>query len=107
MSEEYNLTIFDLEEGKEYLKKGVDNIYYTNNGLLYFREGSVGIKAVNPVNSYIFKEIKPEPELRELKLLTQIGCEGYMFSTYPDMHKDNYVEIPYQIKDGKIFIESN
>ena len=102
---DYNLTIFDLEEGREYEKENDNNKYN-----FWKRDGSE-LKSVSKrtgQESYEdgydgntrFKEIKPEPELVELKLYkTRLGL------IFTSSHVIPQSLVPYQIKDGKIFIE--
>ncbi len=69
---EYNLSIMELKEGKEYKYIAYDNILYTvDNGVIYsaYLDGSNKSKsslATNKYNKKCFKEIKPEPKTKEV-----------------------------------------
>ena len=98
---EYNLTIFDLEEGKKYWRKHCNShSYYILSGIGYASDRHE-ISSKCELSTYMkFKEIKPEPELVELKLYkTKLGL---MFTS---SHVIPQSLVPYQIKDGKIYVE--
>jgi len=105
---DYNLTIFDLEEGgKEYFKEmamllRIKRIGSKVYGLFVGEWEQIEISTEDR-----FKEIKtePEPELVELKLY-KYAIGKYVFMDEGNKER-NEEAIPYQIKDGKIFIEVN
>lgn len=107
---EYNLGIRDLIEGEKYKadQSGVagGKPYHIEDNKLCFTDcNGESIESVININ-HKFKLIKPEPELVELFMYDVRNGESIVLSTADFVYTMNgYKKIPYQIKDGKIFIE--
>jgi len=99
MSEEFNLTLKDLEEGKKYNVRGSGSIVCINT----FGVPFMGDEILQTRKGDRFREVKKEAEFEEVKCYRT--ADGHLrmssnLSTLPAMWK--YLD--YKIENGKLFV---